>query len=342
MADMAPAQTPARTPAPADPRVPLSELRVVSLPEQELLDHVAARVPGFRYVLWDMVGEPAGARADEIDVAVAPYFGGPWLRALPSASRLRLVQLQTTGFDGVPAAIGPDLALTTAGWVHAAGTAELALGLMIAAQREIDRAVLQQHAGVYRRFTTRTLADSRVLVLGVGEIGSAVVDRLVPFEVETTRVASRARTDERGRVHGVEELPELLARTDVLVVALPSSGGTDGLVDAAMLSRLPDDALVVNVGRGRVVDTAALTDEVVSGRLRCALDVVEPEPLPAGHPLYSEPGAIITPHTGGSCTSYQPRVRRLLVEQLTRLAAGERPLFLQQEGRLAFPPAGSA
>ena len=327
----------AQTPAPSAPSVPLSELRVVSLPEQELVDHLSARVPGFRYVLWDMAGDPVGARADEIDVAVAPYFTGRWVGALSAATRLRLVQLQSTGFDGVPEAIGPDLALSTAGWVHAAGTAELALGLMIAAQRELDRAVLQQRDGIWRRFETRTLADSRVLVLGVGEIGSAVVDRLLPFEVEVTRVASRARTDERGPVHGIDELPALLPDADVLVVALPASPATDGLVDARVLSLLPDDALVVNVGRGRVVDTPALTAEVVSGRLRCALDVVEPEPFPGDHPLFRAPGAILTPHTGGSCTSYKPRVRRLLRTQLERIAAGERPLFLQQEGRLDVP-----
>ncbi|MFI7482959.1 NAD(P)-dependent oxidoreductase [Kocuria sp. M1R5S2] len=325
--------------APASATVPLTELRVVSLPEQDLVDHLAGRVPAFRCVLWDMVGEPEGARADEIDVAVTPYFGGPWIRALPRATRLKLLQLQSTGFDGVPEAVGPDLALATAGWVHAAGTAELAVGLVLAAQRGIDRAVLQQRDGLYRRFWSRSLADSRVLVLGAGEIGTAVADRLRPFEVELTRVASRARTDEQGPVHGVDELPGLLGRTDVLVVTLPASPATGGLVNAEMLSRLPDDALVVNVGRGRVVDTAALTAEVVSGRLRCALDVVEPEPLPADHPLMRAPGSIVTPHTGGSSDSYRPRLRRLLEEQLRRLAAGERPLFLQQPGRLRLPPA---
>ncbi len=340
MAVMASAPSGAPSSAPPPP-LPLSALRVVSLPEQQLVDHLAGRVPGFRYVLWDMAGDPVGARPDEVDVAVAPYATSAWRHALPSATGLKLVQLQTTGFDGVPEAVGPDLALTTAGWVHAAGTAELALGLMIAAQREIPRAVLQQREGVYARFESRSLADSRVLVLGVGEIGSAVVDRLRPFEVEITRVASRARTDEHGPVHGVDELPGLLARTDVLVVTLPSSPATDGLVGARLLSRLPDDALVVNVGRGRVVDTPALTAEVVSGRLRCALDVVEPEPLPADHPLMRAPGSLLTPHTGGSNASFRPRVRRLLEAQLGRLAAGERPLFLQQEGRLAFPPARS-
>ena len=106
----------AQAPAPSTPSVPLSELRVVSLPEQQLVDHLNDRVPGFRYVLWDMAGDPVGARADEIDMAVAPYFTGGWIEALPAATRLRLVQLQSTGFDGVPEAVGADLALSTAGW----------------------------------------------------------------------------------------------------------------------------------------------------------------------------------------------------------------------------------
>jgi phosphoglycerate dehydrogenase-like enzyme len=201
---------------------------------------------------------------------------------------------------------------------------------MIAAQRGLDRAVRQQHEGIWRRFGTRSPADSRVLVLGVGEIGSAVVDRLLPFEVEVRQVASRTRTDGRGPVHGVDELPALLSEDDVLVVALPASPATDGLVDARVLSLLPDDALVVNVGRGRVVDTPALTEEVVSGWLRCALDVVEPEPFPGDHPLFRAPGAILTPHTGGSSTSYKPRAA----------AAGDPARAHRRGGAAAVPAAG--
>ncbi|RLY94697.1 hydroxyacid dehydrogenase [Kocuria tytonicola] len=316
------------------PPVDPASLRVVSLPEQELFDAVVPHVTDFRCVLWDMVGEPEGCAREEVDVAVAPYYSARW-RMDPSVLRdVSLLQLQSTGYDGVPELLGDGTALAAAGWVHAAGTAEIALGLILAAQRNLDRAVRQQADGVYRQFFSRSLADSRVTVVGVGEIGRAVVARLEPFEVELTRVASTAREDERGRVHGIAELGEILPRTDVLVLALPLSDATRGLVGAEALAALPDDALVVNVGRGAVVDTVALSAEVCSGRLRCALDVVEPEPLPGDHPLMSARGSIIAPHVGGSNSSYLRRMRDLLLQQLAALRQGRAPQFLASPGRL--------
>lgn len=318
---------------PAD-RVPLDSLTVLSLPDPWLLEEVAAEAPDFRCVLWDLVGEPQGCARHEVDIAVAPYDSNRW-RKDPSVLRdVSLLQLQSTGYDGVPELLGEGTALAAAGWVHAAGTAEIALGLIIAAQRELDRGVRQQAEGVYRTYHSRAVADSRVTVVGVGEIGGAVASRLRPFEVQLTRVASCARDDAAGHVHGTDELGEILPRTDILVLALPLTASTAGLVDRELLSRLPDDALVVNVGRGPVVDTAALTSEVCAGRLRCALDVVDPEPLPGEHPLMGAAGSIVLPHVGGSNASYRPRMRRLVLEQLERLRQGRSPQFLVQPGRL--------
>lgn len=319
------------------PLVPLSDLRVISLPEQKLFDMLRPDIRDFRCVLWDFEGEPEGCDREEIDIAVAPFFTSDWIHDSPALEGLKLLQLQSTGYDGIPEKVGPGIALASAGWVHAAGTAELAVGLIIAAQRNLDRAIVQQHEGVYKRFFSRALADSRVSVVGIGEIGSAVVDRLEPFEVQLTRVASRARDDERGHVHGTDELAEILPDTQILVLALPYSAHTHHLFDAALLARLPDDALVVNVGRGPVVATEALTAEVCSGRLRCALDVVDPEPLPEGHPLFGAPGAIVLPHVGGSNVSYRPRVSRLVLQQLGLIRQGRAPQFLVQPGRLDLP-----
>ena len=321
--------------------VPLTDLRVISLPERELFDLLRPNVKGFTCVLWDFTGEPVGCARAEIDIAVAPFFTADWIDGTAALEGLKLLQLQSTGYDGIPERIGPDIALASAGPVHAAGTAELAVGLIVAAQRELDRAIVQQHEGVYERFFSRAVADSRVTVVGAGGIGSAVADRLEPFEVRLTRVASRPRDDERGRVHGADELAGILPDTDILVLALPHTARTHHLVDAALLARLPDDALVVNVGRGPVVDTAALTAEVCSGRLRCALDVVDPEPLPAGHALYDAPGAIVLPHLGGSNASYRPRMSRLLLQQLDLVGRGRAPRFLVQPGRLDLGPRDS-
>ena len=249
--------------------VPLSDLRVISLPEQQLFDEISAETTDFTCVLWDLENEPEGCAREDVDIAVAPYYSGRWLKDPSVVRDVSLVQLQSTGFDGVPEKIGEDVALAAGGWVHAAGTAEIALGLIIAAQRNLDRAVLQQHEGVYKRYFSRAVADSRVTVVGVGKIGGAVISRLAPFEVELTRVASHAREDEAGRIHGIDELDEILPRTDILVLALPLGDATRDLVGERTLALLPDDALVVNVGRGPVVNTDALTAAAESGT-RCS------------------------------------------------------------------------
>jgi phosphoglycerate dehydrogenase-like enzyme len=170
--------------------------------------------------------------------------------------------------------------------------------------------------------TRPALADRRVLIVGAGRIASAVADRLAPFEVEVTRVGTRARDDDRGHVHAGEELAELLPRHEVVVLACPLTDATRGMVDAAFLAALPDGALVVNVARGAVVVTDALLAEVSSGRLRAALDVTDPEPLPPDHPLWRAPNVLISPHVGGDTTAFPPRARALLKEQLARFAAG--------------------
>jgi phosphoglycerate dehydrogenase-like enzyme len=138
-------------------------------------------------------------------------------------------------------------------------------------------------------------------------------------------VATRARDDDRGHVHGADELAGLLPAHDVVILATPLTDATRGLVDAAFLAALPDGALVVNVARGAVVDTAALVREVSSGRLRAALDVTDPEPLPADHVLWTLPGALVSPHVGGDTSAFPPRARALLRDQFERYAAG-RPL----------------
>ncbi|MBJ6763770.1 2-hydroxyacid dehydrogenase [Myxococcaceae bacterium JPH2] len=253
-----------------------------------------------------------------------PYIGAvKRLPALQRAPRLRLVHTLTTGYDGVLAAVGDDVTVVTASGVHAASTAELAIGLMLASLRGIDLAARDQPEGRWNHVTRTSLADRKVLLVGVGGIGQEIARRLAPFEVVLTRVGTHARDDADGHVHGVAELVELARDAEVLVVITPLTESTRGLVDARVLAALPEGALVVNVARGPVVDTAALTAEVLKGRLRAALDVMDPEPLPPGHPLWTAPGVLMTPHLGGDSSAFAPRAIRLLRAQLARLAAGQ-------------------
>ncbi|MBC7291374.1 MAG: dihydrofolate reductase, partial [Actinotalea sp.] len=172
----------------------------------------------------------------------------------------------------------------------------------------------------------RSLADRRVMVLGHGSIGAAVARRLEPFEVDVVRVARTGRVEGGSTVHPVVDLPRLLPTVDAVVAVLPLSETTRGLLGADALAALPDGAVVVNVGRGAVVDTAALVDQVASGRLRAALDVVDPEPLPPDHPLWRLPGVVLTPHVGGYTDATVPRLAALVRRQVEALLAGAAPL----------------
>jgi phosphoglycerate dehydrogenase-like enzyme len=219
----------------------------------------------------------------------------------------------------------PDrVVLCNARGVHDAATAELAVGLAIAALRGIPEFVRAKDQGQWRHERRRSLADCRVMILGLGSVGRAVHERLLGFEVEICAVARSARTDPDGTsVHSVDELPMLLPTVDVVIVTLPLDRTTAGLVDATFLASMRDGALLVNVARGAVVDTDALLAELASGRLAAAVDVTEPEPLPPGHALWRAPNLLITPHVGGDSSAYLPRAARLICEQLTRYAAGE-------------------
>jgi phosphoglycerate dehydrogenase-like enzyme len=127
-------------------------------------------------------------------------------------------------------------------------------------------------------------------------------------------------------VHGLEDLPRLIPHAEIVVLSMPLSKKTYHMVDKAFLAAMADDAMLVNMARGRVVDTDALVAEVTSGRLRAALDVTDPEPLPAEHPLWGLPNVVISPHLGGSTSAMFPRIRKLIRQQIERMQAGEPPL----------------
>ena len=155
-------------------------------------------------------------------------------------------------------------------------------------------------------------------------MGTALARRLEPFEVDVVRVGRTARTLDDGTVvHAASELPDLLPDHEVVILVLPLTEATRGLVDAAFLAAMPDGALLVNVARGPVVVTDALVAELIRGRLRAALDVTDPEPLPPGHPLWTLPGVLISPHVGGFTTAFLPRAHRLVAHQLRLWCLGD-------------------
>lgn len=273
------------------------------------------------YDPWDGDTVPGGGR--DVDVLVLPAMAGRWLKRLGEVPGLRGVILSSAGFEHALPHLPEGVALANAVGVHDTATAELALTLALAAQRALPRHVLDQDRATWARprdqVGGRSLADSRCLVVGYGGIGRALTRRLLAGECEVTAVASRSRggDDLVETVHGIEELPTLVGEADILFLAVPMNERTAGLVDADLLAALPDDALVVNVARGGIVDTDALLAECTSGRLRAALDVTDPEPLPEEHPLWTAPGVLITPHVGGASPAFLPRMASYVRSQLT-------------------------
>lgn len=289
-------------------------------------DEIEGLPPGLDYVHWD-AGPDLPADPADCAFFVVPYMRPGGTAPLPRMRGLRVLQTLTAGVDAyLPALEGlpPGVRLCNARGVHEASTAELALALVLASLRGIPEFVRGQDRQEWRPGFHPALADRTVMILGYGAIGGAVEDRLAGFEcARVLRVARSSRATSRGLVHSLADAAELVPGADVVIVTTPLTEDTRGLVDAGFLGRMKDGALLVNVARGPVVDTDALVGEVEKGRLRAALDVTDPEPLPAGHPLWHAPGVLISPHTGGPTSAFLPRAKRLLRGQLRRFAAGE-------------------
>lgn len=304
-------------------------IHTIAFPDHDILAKVDSRITdhqqtGVKFVVWSAENPTPEVNRADIDAIVLPYLSaGATVERLGELPNLKLVQTQTTGYDLVAHLVGSDVKVATASGVHAAATAELAVGLTLASLRGIDRAARNMGARHWEHARMRSLADRRVMILGAGSIGEEIRKRLEPFEVEITRVASHARTDAVGQIFGPEDLPQLLPHTEIVIVVTPLTAATEGMVDAQFLAQLPDNALVVNVGRGKVVDTEALVTQLQAGRLHAALDVMDPEPLPEDHPLWGTPNTLITPHVGGDTTAFEPRIEQMLSEQVRRIIAGE-------------------
>ncbi|MBB3730939.1 2-hydroxyacid dehydrogenase [Nonomuraea dietziae] len=280
---------------------------------------VLTDLPDVECVVYDGRG-PAPDGADEVEVWIPPLIPVPDIPGLMAAmKRLKLVQTVTAGVEPYRPHLPHGVTLCNARGVHDAGTAEWAVGAMIAVLREFPGFVDAQRRGEWTYHHTGVLADAKVLIVGYGSIGAALERRLEGFEVEVVRVARTAREG----VHPMEELEGLLPEADVVVLLVPATSETTGMVDAAFLARMKDGALLVNAARGAVVVTDALVAELDSGRLRAALDVSDPEPLPEGHPLWNAPGVLITPHVAGSTPASTRRSLRLIRSQLLRYLAGE-------------------
>jgi phosphoglycerate dehydrogenase-like enzyme len=299
---------------------PELELRV-ALPPELAADLRADLADVAEVVGWD--GRlPVPAEVADVTVWVPSYAVGADEAAIRETfaqlQRLRVVQLLSAGVEPWPKLLPEAVTLCSGRSIHGTSTAELAVAGLLALVRDLPRYLEQQRSRDWRPHEHDTVAGRRILVLGAGDIAQRVAGALTALEAEVLVVARRAREG----VLTMTDVPAVLPTVDSVVVALPHTPETERLVDAAFLAALPDGAVVVNVARGVIVDTDALTEEVRRGRLRAVLDVTDPEPLPQDHPLWELPGVLVTPHVGGGAAGWERRAHRLLVDQLIRLRDG--------------------
>jgi phosphoglycerate dehydrogenase-like enzyme len=290
----------------------------VTVPDDDWIERLDDLTDRVELSVWDFSSpQPDGW----IDLAVRPYTPVPDGLGDLDPSRLGVLQLQTLGYDGVPDHLPAGITCCNAVGVHEGSTAELAVALLLASQRQVGEFARERHEW-NRRFTA-SLLDRRIMLLGHGGIGTEVEKRLEGFDAELVRVAGHRREDDRGIVHGQDEMADLLPTVDAVIVAVPLSPATVGLVGDTFLAALPDDAVVVNVSRGKVADTDAIVRQ--AGRIRYATDVTDPEPLPADHPLWDVPGVLVSPHVGGMSSAMGPRIERVVRSQVERLLDGREP-----------------
>lgn len=312
----------------------------VSVPSEDVRESLGSLGDDVDVVVWDpALGDAPQAVRDAVNLAcVAHKTGGRELYSrLAQCPQLKVIQIPSAGFEHAAPLVPEGVALANARTVHDTRVAELTLLLTLASLRQFPKFLDAQRRESWEPYYfAPALADKRVLVVGFGSIGEAIASRMRACEAEVEGVARSERTAADGtRVHAIENVQSLLPGFDVIVIVTPHNESTDKLVDARFLAAMKDGALLVNVGRGKVVDTDALVAELTAGRLHAALDVTDPEPLPQGHPLWSTPNTIVVPHVAGFEVLTNRRYAAVVKRQVEALRAGEVGVNVVTVGPLA-------
>lgn len=260
------------------------------------------------------------AELSDITFYVPQYMAGATALAwIPKMPNLKIIQLLNAGYDDAIAYLRPGLSLFNAQGVHDYSTAELALALTLANLRFIPRYVKNQNMGKWEHGTTGSLADKTIAIIGYGSIGKTFERLIANFPIKILKFAQTAREN----VLPISSIDEYLPRIDVVVLMVPLTETTQNLFNKARFNFMKPGSLIVNVARGGVINTQDLIEALKGDRIHAALDVTEPEPLPADHPLWKEKNVLIVPHVGGDSTSFDPRARKLVTEQLQRISENQ-------------------
>jgi phosphoglycerate dehydrogenase-like enzyme len=277
----------------------------------------------------------------DVDFWILPFQRRDAADAFSHLRGVKVSQSMMAGVDWITPWLPKDVVLCDGRGIHDISASEWVLAAILSSlkrfplyrdmqlreewkgQASVDDGFLNEggaQVGQYRVLGD-DLAGKTVLIVGYGSIGAAIEARLIPFGVQVRRVARSARTTPE--VHAVDDLRHLLPEADIVVVIVPLTAETRGLIGSTEIGLMKHGALLVNAARGPVVVTDALVEALADHRIRAALDVTDPEPLPAGHPLWLAPSCLITPHVGGSTPEFIHRAFQFGAEQVRRFVAGK-------------------
>jgi phosphoglycerate dehydrogenase-like enzyme len=277
-----------------------------------------------------------------IDFWIPPPAPVPGQRVWPHLRGVTVAQSMMAGTEWLTELVGPAVTVCNAQGAHSISTAEWTVAAILAvlkhfpfyrdlqhtanwrSRSEVSKAyaaIHDDHRPQFPPILQEELNGKRVLIVGYGDIGKTIEKYLAAFDVEITRVARSARS--LPEVHGVGELDRLLPKAEIVILILPATPETQGLIGPEQLALMTQGALLVNAARGPIVQTEALVAALNSGHIRAALDVTDPEPLPPEHPLWKCPNLLITPHVAGSTPQFSPRAIRIAADQVRRVLAGE-------------------
>jgi len=271
---------------------------------------------------------PAQSQLEDIEFYAPSYMVGiKTFEVIAKMKNLKTVHYSQAGYEDILPHIPSHVILCNASGLHDVSTSELAVGLTIASRRGFAEFMDNQKNGIWQRRRKPALADSHVGIIGYGNIGKRIASLLEMFE---TKVTAFSRSGADGAVK-ISEFDNYLPDLDVIILILPLTNESKNFINADRIKKMKDGATLINLARGAIVDTDALVAELNTGRITAGLDVTDPEPLPKGHPLWSAPNLIITPHVGGDSAAFDPRARKMVQEQLKRLAE-KKPLLNQITG----------
>ena len=260
------------------------------------------------------------AKLDQITVYIPKYMGGAEsLHRIPKMPNLKLVQVLTAGYDDVLPLIPEGITLANARGLHDLSTAELTLTLTLASKARVSDLIASQSSQHWLRHVRDSIIDASVAIVGYGSVGQEIGRVFLPF---TQNITGYTRSGSNG-TKKISQLDAELNQYDIVILITPLTVETKGLFDLNKMKLMKHGALLVNMARGPVVVTADLVEALSSGWITAAVDVTDPEPLPLNHPLWQAPNLLISPHTGGNSTAFPGRAKKMIAQQLNRLAQGE-------------------